>query len=226
MPRVLRSRLFIALVVALAVVLVLLAVAQLVLPGLAAQRVRSRLGRNAVVDSVQVRAFPAVKLLWGDADTVRVRLSSLRADNRRATDLLSSASGVSRLDVAVGKLVDGPLVLRDVVLTKRGASVNGRARVQASDLRAALPAGLDVQPVASGAGQLLLRARAGLFGVDVTVDALLGARNGALLVEPEVPFGGLATLTVFSDPRLMVQGVGAAPAPGGYTFTAQGRLRG
>jgi hypothetical protein len=223
---VLRSRLFIGLVVALAVVLVLLAVAQLVLPGVAAQRVRSQLGGDGVVDSVQVRAFPAVKLLWGHADTVRVRLASLRADNRRAADLLSSTSGASSLDVAIGRLVDGPLVLRDVRLAKRGSGVSGQAVVQASDLRAALPAGLDVQPVASGGGRLLLRARTGLFGVNVTVDALLGARNGALVVEPEVPFGGLATLTVFSDPRVTVQGVGAAPAPGGYTFTAQGRLRG
>lgn len=210
----------------MAVVLVLLAVAQLVLPGLAADQVRSRLQRDGVVESVQVSAFPAVKLLWGDADNVRVRMASMRASNRRASDLLSSASGVSNLDVAVGRLVDGPLVLHDVVLRKRGAGLVGQAGVQAADLRAALPSGFDVKPVASGGGKLLLQAQAGAFGLSVTVDALLSAQNGALVVAPEVPFGALATLTVFSDPRVSVQGVGAAPAPGGYTFTAQARLRG
>ena len=33
-------------------------------------------------------------------------------------------------------------------------------------------------------------------------------------------------LTVFSDPHVSVQGVGARSVPGGYAFTAQGRLRG
>ena len=88
-----------------------------------------------------------------------------------------------------------------------------------------MPPGLDVQPVASGGGRLLLRARAGFLGVGVTVDALLGARNGALVVEPEVPFGALATLTVFADPRVSMQGVGAAPAADGYTFTARRAAR-
>ena len=206
--------------------LVLLAVAQLVLPGVAADQVRSRLQRDGVVEAVQVSAFPAVKLLWGDADTVRVRMASMRATNRRAGDLLSSASGVSNLDVAIGRLVDGPLVLHDVVLRKRGSGLQGQAGVLAADLRAALPAGFDVKPVASGGGRLLLQAQVGAFGLSATVDALLSAQNGALVVAPEVPLGALATLTVFSDPRVSVEGVGAASAPGGYTFTAQARLKG
>jgi hypothetical protein len=178
------------------------------------------------VDSVEVRAFPAIKLLWGDADSVRVRMSSLRADNRKAGDLLGSSAGAHDLDVSIGTLTDGPLVLRNVVVRKRGAAVSGSAAVTQSALRAALPPGFDVQPVASGGGQLLLRARAGLLGVGLTVDALLSARDGILVVAPVVPFGGLATLTVFSDPRLAVQGVGAQAAPGGYTFTAQAHLAG
>ena len=222
----LRSRLVLGSVVALAVVMGLLAIAQLILPGLAADRVRSRLAAHGTVDSVEVRAFPALKLLWGDADTVRVRMTSLRADNRQASDLLSSAAGTHDADVTIATLTDGPLVLHDVVVRKRGGDVTGQGGVTDSALRAALPPGLDVRPVASGGGQLLLRAQAGLFGVGITVDALLGARDGALLIEPQVPFGGLATLTVFSDPRVTVEGVGAQVAPGGYTFTARARLHG
>ena len=48
-------------------VVVVLGLAQLLLPGLAAQRVRSEIGRYGVVHSVSVSAFPAIELLWGDA---------------------------------------------------------------------------------------------------------------------------------------------------------------
>jgi hypothetical protein len=44
-------------------------------------------------------------------------------------------------------------------------------------------------------------------------------------VVPDVPFGGLATVTVFSDPRIKVQGVSAAPAPGGFQVRGTAVLR-
>ncbi|MGA9858169.1 MAG: hypothetical protein WBQ18_09930, partial [Solirubrobacteraceae bacterium] len=55
-------------------VVVGLLVGQLVLPGIAAQRLRSQLSRSAQVLSVSVSAFPAVKLLWHHADRVVIRL--------------------------------------------------------------------------------------------------------------------------------------------------------
>jgi hypothetical protein len=60
-------------------VVVLLVVGQLVLPGIAAQRLRDRLGRSGRVLEVQVSAFPALKLLWHHADSVVVRMASYRA---------------------------------------------------------------------------------------------------------------------------------------------------
>ena len=45
-------------------IVVVLIVAQLVLPGIAAQRIRDRLSRSGTVLGVQVDAFPAIKLLW------------------------------------------------------------------------------------------------------------------------------------------------------------------
>ena len=55
-----------------------LALAQLLLPGIAASRISSRVGRYGEVQSVSVSAWPAVKLLWGSADSVTVRARSLR----------------------------------------------------------------------------------------------------------------------------------------------------
>ena len=85
-----------------------------------------------------------------------------------------------------------------------------------ADLRAALPILTSVTPVASSDGRLTLRGTATLFGLSATVDATVSAQDGKLVVVPDVPFGGLATITVFSDPRIQVQGVSASPVPGGF----------
>src|SRR5207248_45620 len=50
------------------VIVLLLVVAQLVLPGIAEQRLRDRLSRNGTVIQVHVSAFPAIELLWHHAD--------------------------------------------------------------------------------------------------------------------------------------------------------------
>jgi hypothetical protein len=219
-------RILVILLGLIAAIVVVLVAAQLVLPGIAASRIRDRLARDGTVQSVHVRAFPAIKLLWGRADSVTVRIASLRADTTRTGDLLARSGQTRDLDVAIGTLTEGPLVLRNVSVRKRGSGVTGEAGVAESDLQAALPPGFDVQPVASGGGRLLLRAQASLLGLGVAVDALLSARDGALVIQPvNVPFGALATLTVFADPRVAVEGVGARAQAGGFALTAQARLR-
>src|SRR5436309_934004 len=60
-------------------VLALLVVTQLALPGIAENRIRDRLAHDGRVESVRVSAFPAIKLLWGKADRVTVRMQSVRA---------------------------------------------------------------------------------------------------------------------------------------------------
>jgi hypothetical protein len=81
-----------------------------------------------------------------------------------------------------------------------------------------------VQPVASGNGALTLRGTASLLGLTASVDATVAAHDGALVVAPDVPLGGLATVTVFSDPGVRVEGVSAASAPGGFSVSARARL--
>jgi hypothetical protein len=115
--------------------------------------------------------------------------------------------------------------VHDAVLQKRGDRLNGTASVSESDLRAALPVLQSVVPVASGGGQLTLQGTATLFGVTATVNATARTQNGAIVVTPDVPLGGLATVTVFSDPAVDVQGLAASPAPGGFSVAAQGRIR-
>src|SRR6476620_398989 len=79
--------------------LLLLALAQLLLPRLAASRISSRVGRYGEVASVSVSAWPALKLLWGSADSVRVKARHLSLSPGQAAKLLWEGRGAARMDV-------------------------------------------------------------------------------------------------------------------------------
>ena len=214
-----------ALLGAAALVVVLLVVAQLVLPGIAAQRLRDDLSRSGRVLEVQVHAFPAIELLWHRADRVVVRMATYRAAPSKLPSTLSQAGDVGSLRVSAQVFQDGRLTLRDASLVKQDGGLTAAATVTQPDLRIAVPIFNSVTPVASGDGRLVLRGTASLLGLTTTINATLSAQNGKLVVTPDVPFGGLATITVFSDPRLRVTGVSAAPAPDGFTVRGTGTLR-
>jgi hypothetical protein len=206
-------------------VVVLLVVAQLILPGIAAQRLRDRLSRSGHVLAVQVHAFPAIELLWHHADSVVVRMASYRASPAKLPGTLDQAGNVGSLRASAQTFQDGQLTLHDASLAKQGNRLSASAVVAEADLRAAAPFLTSVTPVASADGRLTLRGTATLLGVSATVDATVSAQDGKLVVVPDVPFGGLATVTVFSDPRIKVQGVSAAPAPGGFQVRGTAVLR-
>ncbi len=215
----------IVLLAALAAVLLVLVLAQIFLPGIAANRLRDRLAHSGQVLSVKVSAFPAIELLWHQADRVVVRMGHYQSNPSHLNGLLSQAGDVGSLDASATQVSSGLLTLRDASLRKRGNELTGSAQVNESDLRTAVPILQSLQPVASGNGQLTLRGTATLLGVTATVDATVGAQNGQLVVVPDVPFGGLATITVFNNPHIAVQGVAASPTAGGFSVSARGRLR-
>jgi hypothetical protein len=206
-------------------VVAVLVVAQLVLPGIAAQQLRDRLARSGQVLEVQVHAFPALELLWHHADSVVIRLGSYRSGSAALGSNLDQTSDVGSLRASVGELDTGLLTLRDATLVKHGSQLTGNATVTEADLRRALPILQSVTPVASGDGQLTLRGTATLLGVTASVDATVRAQDGQLVVLPDVPFGGLATITVFSNPHLSVESVGASPAPGGFLVRGTAALQ-
>jgi hypothetical protein len=210
---------------AVALVLALLVIAQLVLPGIAAQRIRDRLARSGRVLDVQVHAFPAIELLWNHADSATVRMASYRASAARLSSNIGQLANVGSFDASVTALSTGLLTLRDATLRKRGSQLSGSAIVSDADLTAALPILQSVRPVASSGGALTLQGTAAFLGVAATVNATVRAVNGALVVSPDVPFGGLATITLFSNPKIAVQGVAASPTPGGFALTGLAQLR-
>lgn len=198
----------------------LLFASQLLLPRLAEQRVRSELASTGSVTSVEVHAFPALKLLFQRASSVKVHMSAARLGTGDIADRLDSTRRTGKLDVRVDTFSLGPLRLRDVRLRKSGARLEGEASLDQADLEAALPVDLGLRPVRSDDGALVLEADVG----PISVRARLSAVDGALRIAPDGLLGGFASVTVFEDPRVRITSVGARPRAGGFTVVTRARL--
>jgi hypothetical protein len=203
-----------------------LVAAQLALPRIAERRLRDHLKRSGTVERVEIRAFPAVKLLWHRADDVTVRMGRLRTGSGHFADLLANTRDADKVDASAAEERILSLRLLAPQLHKRGDALTLSATVTEADLRAALPPGLDVRPVASGNGALVFEGSADLFGSRFTGQAVVSARDGRLQLAPDVPFGGFLSVTVFADPRVEVLGVGARRTAAGFRLEAQARLHG
>jgi LmeA-like phospholipid-binding len=218
-------RLLLALAAAALLVLIL---AQVFGPGIAASRISSRVGRYGKVGSVHVRAWPAVELLWGSADSVSVRAKSLSLSPAQAAKLLWEGRGVHSMQLAASSLRIGTVRLSDARLRKHGSSLSAEAVIGEADVKAALPPGFHVQLLGSEAGQVRVTASGGLFGVGATVQAVAAPSDGRLVVHPLGLLLGGVTLTLFSDPHVYVEGVGASvrsASPPSYRLTMSARLR-
>lgn len=205
-------------------VIVVFGVAQLVLPGIAEQQLRDRLARSGTVLHVEVHAFPAIELLWHQADRVVIRMGQYRSSSPNLGSTLGQTADVGKLDVVAAEVRAGLLTLRDATLHKQGNELTGSARVTEADLRTSVPFLQNVHPVASGNGQLILRGTATLLGVSATADATVAAQNGQLIVQPNIPFGGLATVTLFNNAHIAVQGLSASPTADGFSVSARATL--
>jgi hypothetical protein len=215
-------------VVVVVILLLALAVAQLVLPTIAASTISSRIGRYGKVSRVTVKAFPAIKLLWGDADSVKVVAPDLVMTPEQAAALLHEAKGTDKLDARVAAIRLGPLRLTSARLSKRGDRLQATAEMSPAAVAEAVPPGVGVKLLGSSSGRVQVRVTGGLFGVGASVDAVALAEGGKLVARPSgFPLQALR-LTLFSDPRVAVEAVGAgisAKPGGGYRLSMHARLR-
>lgn len=192
-----------------AAILLLLALAQVVLPKIAASTISSRLRRYGRVQSVSVSAWPAVKLLWESADSVKVRVLSISVSPHQAASLMWEGRGAHSIEMTAARAKVGPLGLENIKLRKDGSSLSAQGLASAADVRAALPPGLSLALVNSEAGTVEVRASGGLFGISASIDAVAGPQEGRLVARPlGLLFAGVQ-LTLFSDPHIYVEGVGA-----------------
>src|SRR6478609_10517947 len=201
-----------------AVLLALLVLAQFVLPRIAASRISSRVGRYGHVEHVSVSAWPAIELLWGDADSVEVTTGSLALAPGQAAALLREGRGAERIDVRADAVKVGPLALTDAVLRKRGSQLTAHAHASQAAVREALGPGVGVRLVSSEGGRVRVAATGSLFGVGATVAAVAESEDGKLVVHPEGLFLEGFRLTLFRDAHVHVIGVAARQDASGYVL--------
>jgi hypothetical protein len=213
-------------VIPVAVLAVAFVASELLLPRQAENRVRDELARNGQVRRVKVEAFPAAKLLFGRADRVEVELATLKAGSGRLADLIDSADRTGEMQASVALLEVGPLKVRDASVAKReDGTLRGEAAVTREALAAAIPfKGVAVTPEVTEAGELVVETTAPVFGTQVAVRAALAARDGAIIVAPEGLLASFGTVTVFRDPRVRVDALGARESADGFVVTAEARL--
>ena len=76
-----------------------------------------------------MNAWPAVKLLWGSADSVSVRVRSLQLSPAQTAELLWEARGLSGIAMSAASVREGPLRLSDVSFRQaRPSAARARAR--------------------------------------------------------------------------------------------------
>ncbi len=206
------------------VVVVVAAVASQFLLPLAAERVvRERASRYGKVLGVHVSALPAVELLWEHAQSATLHLGSASMSQQQAAAELWHARGVERLDVTAASLRVGAVRLEDVAMRKRGKSVEVVGTIDEEAVRAALPAGMQLQGLSTAGGRIEVRAAAEVFGARISVTALVLVSEGAVVVEPQgLPLGGLARVTVFSEPHLRVEEFSLVPLAGAGSSAGSG----
>ncbi len=208
--------------------LLLLVIAQVLLPRLAASQITSRVGRYGTVLGVSVSAWPAVELLWGHVGSVRVRAKSLALSPAQAASLLLEAKGVASMDVSAESVRLGKLTVTDASLRKRGDALSGQSVVSEAAVKAALPAGFTVRLLRSEGGEVEVQATGALFGVGASVNAVAGASDGKLVAHPLGFLIEGLQLTLFSAPHIYVEGVGASVQssdPHSYRLTMSASLR-
>jgi hypothetical protein len=207
-----------------------LGLAQVFLPRIATDRISTRLSRYGTVKSVSVEAWPAVELLWGRADSVKATMGSLKVSPTQTASLLREGRGAKALEVTASTAEEGPLRLSDVSLRKRGDALTAEAFISQADVTAALPQGFEVQLLRSEGGEVAVRASGGLFGVGAAVSAVAQPSEGRLVAHPVGPLLEGLKVTLFADPHIYVEAVGASQAAGrggepGYRLTLSARAR-
>jgi hypothetical protein len=166
-------KIFVAIVVG---VVVLAGVTQLVIPGFVERKVESSLeersdGGEAVVD---VKAFPAVRLLWGSGDRMEIRGRGLAIDiAQRTDDPLGRLDGFDEVDIDLTDLTAGPVDVQAFSLVKNEDDTSYYLRMEAETTPLALAESVGGQ-LGGDLGSLIAGAGAdALLGdgeVDVPID--------------------------------------------------------
>jgi proteasome lid subunit RPN8/RPN11 len=210
---------------ALVLGILVLGLTQLLLPGIAAHRLRTSLLKNGHGVHVTLSAFPAIELLFHRADRVTVRIASLHSGSGHAGDLLANIRQVGSLNASIGTFDDDGLYLHDLRLTHGGNRISASAVITSRAIEQRLPIGLTLTQASDG---LVLSDKVNALGVHATVRAQITTHDGAIVIQPDL--SGLAALadgavriTLFRNPVLKVEHVSSSGHDGVYRLTATAR---
>jgi hypothetical protein len=108
--------------IALAVLVVLAAVSQLVIPPLAENRIEDRLTDGGGGAEVSLEAFPAARLLFDDGERLSVSGSGLDLPLEQQADVFEKLDGFDRVDVSLTEFQAGPFDVASFDLTREAPS--------------------------------------------------------------------------------------------------------
>ena len=109
---------------------------------------------------------------------------------------------------------------------KRDGVLSAEGVVDPGELAAALPASVDLRPVATDDGSVVLQGRAGLFGLGASMRLRVVTVDGRVVVRPELGLlAALANYTLFADARIDVESLTATPLPDGRFRSRRRRPR-
>lgn len=119
LPKSLPAR--IAAIVGAAIVLLLI-VSQIFLPGIGEGVIEDRLTENGGVADASLSATPAVSLLWGSGDTVKIDATSLDLEVSAARDpvVFDDLDRFDNVEIVMHDSTVGPVDLDEFVLTRKG----------------------------------------------------------------------------------------------------------
>jgi hypothetical protein len=118
------------LILAAAAVLALLAVAQLALPPLAENRIESKLTKRGGSAHVDLQAFPAVRLLFKEGDSLKIRAKGIETELVRGS--LDDLDGFDKVEIKTSNAQAGPFAIALLTLERDGAGTPYRAHVEAT----------------------------------------------------------------------------------------------
>lgn len=184
------------------------AVGQLVLPPVAERVARGKLDDDRA--QVDIRAFPAAKLVFGHVDELHIATPTLEVSPGGLSDLLRRARKVDRGDVQIGtlRIAGVPVALRDVEAHLSDGRVEASAQIRISDVAAQLPAGATVVAAPPHPdGQPRLTASLRLLGNKASVPIVVRARDGRLEAAGDAGIASAIRVRLFDNEALRIDGL-------------------
>jgi hypothetical protein len=127
-------------ILAVLVALAALTALQLAIPPIVERQAEKQLTKHGGTAHVEVSAFPSVRLLFREGDSLKVRASGLVTPPADPTDkgTLSDLDGFGKVDIQVVGMHVGPLTIARLTLERDSSDDPYRARVQATTTPAAI----------------------------------------------------------------------------------------